>query len=115
MNLYAWLTLIFLFHLQAKSSTTKFNDISLTCTWHNPPSAVGSTPNKDGHTTSCDGEESTNQNATEDSYENDTNMNECLYDDVDTFGRDVFDPSPEDNEGGVDYDYDEDEDLVDYD
>ena len=114
--MYAWLTLIFLFRLQAKSSTTKFNDISLTCTWHNPPSvAVGSTPNKDGHTTSCDGEESTNQNATEDYYENDTNMNECLYDDVDTFGRDVFDPSPEDNEGGVDYDYDEDEDLVDYD
>ena len=43
-------------------------------------------------------------------------MNENLYEDVDTFGGDVFESNaPEDNEGGVDYDYDEDEDLVDYD
>lgn len=101
---------------RAKSSTTKFNDQTLTCTWYNLPStasieATASASSKEDQDTSKDGEEST-EHAAEDADLN-VDEEEGLYDD---FGGDVFDiePHADGNEDDA-ADYDEGEDLVDYD
>ena len=97
---------------QAKSSSTKINDTTLTCLWHGPSA---STPNNDVSTPG-DGEETNPISDATDAHVDDVG----LYDDVedDTFGGDVFDEAAAapDNEESVGYDYDDGEDvLVDYD
>lgn len=97
---------------KAKSSTTKFNDQELTCTWHNLPSTASTEvlSNQD-QATPENGEESTDQAAKDDDMN--VEEEEGLYDD---FGGDVFDiEPPADGIEEENVDYDEDEDLVDYD
>jgi len=101
----------------AKSSTIKFNDQDLTCTWYNLPSAdskeaTASASSNQDQSMLKSIEESTDQAAKDDDDMN-VDEEEGLYDD---FGGDVFDiePPPDGNEDDA-VDYDEDEDLVDYD
>ena len=87
------------------------NDLTLTCTWYNPPpSSVPSTPIAK---LSVGGGESASNPAAAESEE--VAAAAGLYDDVeDPAYADYEDEAPE-NEEGVDYDYGDEEDMVDYD
>jgi len=97
---------------QAKSSGTKFNDLTLTCTWHNP---APSTSRKESQ--APDNGEETNPNPPAD---DDANADDGLYNNVDDeFGGDVFGEeaatAPDNEEENVDYDYNDEADFVDFD
>ena len=102
---------------QAKSSTAKLNDLTLTCTWYNsPPPSVPSTPIAK---LSVGGESTTNPAAAATSEE--VADATGLYDDdaeddlADNPAYADYEEEAPENEEGVDYDYDDEEDMVDYD